>query len=488
MKMLRKQLIPDYKKYPEKVLQFGSGNFLRAFVDWQIDQMNQKADFHGSVVITQSTGSGTVDKLNEQDGLFTVCIQGCENGRVIEKQSVVTCVQRGIAISESYQEFLQTAQTPSLRFVVSNTTEAGIRFEKEALGNQPPKTFPGKLTVFLYERYKAFQGDDSKGLVIIPCELIERNGEVLKQTVLRYAKSWHLENGFVRWIYDANTFCSSLVDRIVPGFPQEKFSEMTAKLGYHDQLLVMAEPYYLWVIEGPASLREELPFEKAGLNVLLVDDMTPYRTLKVRILNGVHTAIAAVAYLHGCRTVGEAVRDQLIKEYIDKLIFGEIVPTLDLPEEEAKTYARSVLERFENPFIHHHLTSISLNALSKFRTRNLPAILDYFERFGTLPNCLVFALSSLISYYKGEKGNEAIPLNDDEEAIELFSSLWRRYDGSDTSLAFIVKHVLAAKKIWQMDLNVIPGLADLAASFLTAIEHEGMESAVKRVTKKGESE
>ncbi|RDE27418.1 tagaturonate reductase [Parageobacillus thermoglucosidasius] len=468
--------------YQEKVLQFGSGNFLRAFVDWQIEKLNQVTDFCGSVVIAQSTDRGIVDQLNAQDGLFTVYVQGKQNNQIIKEHTVITCVSRGINIFRDYQEYLKIAKSPYLRFIISNTTEAGIRFEKEDLvKNQPPKTFPGKLTILLHERFKAFKGDKEKGLIIIPCELIDRNGEVLKKIVIQYAKHWDFETEFIEWVELANKFCCSLVDRIVPGYPHDTIDAIAKELGYIDELLVIAEPYYSWIIEGPSELKEEFPFEKANLNVQLVKDITPYQIRKVRILNGAHTAMMPVAYLYGCNTVCEAVKDTLIRKYVEELIYKEIIPTVDLPEKETQAFASTVLERFENPFIQHYLTSIALNSMSKFKTRNMPTLLEYFNKYGKLPERLVFSLSALIFYYKGKRGNETIELVDDEDILQLYKTLWSKYTGSENDLHYIVESVLGYEKLWKIDLNEIPGLTELTTTFLTKIEQEGIKKAMELI-------
>lgn len=293
MQRLNKTLCKGYIQYPEKVLQFGEGNFLRAFFDWQVDQLNQLTDFNGSVVAVQPRGSGKINILNEQDGLFTLFLQGIKDGKPVNEHTIVRSISRGIDLFSDYASFKQLAKTEELRFIISNTTEAGIKFDqRDRLEDMPQKTFRGKLTAFLYFRYKAFSGDAEKGCIMLPCELIEENGRRLKETVLQYAELWKLEKGFIHWIYYANIFCNTLVDRIVPGFPVDASEELTASLGYEDRLLVVGEQYYLWVIEGPEQIQNELLFAEAGLNTIITGDLTPYRTKKVRILNGAHTAMA----------------------------------------------------------------------------------------------------------------------------------------------------------------------------------------------------
>ncbi|MBN7574290.1 tagaturonate reductase [Clostridium beijerinckii] len=479
---LNKKLYKEFKTYPEKVLQFGEGNFLRAFVDWQIDKMNEEAGFNGSVVVVQPQEGGLVNMLNEQDGLFTLYLQGVQGKRAIKTHKIINSISRGINPYTDYNEYLKVAENPELRFIVSNTTEAGIAFdENDKLNEGCQKSFPGKLTAFLFRRFMVFNGDNSKGFIIIPCELIDRNGEKLKEIVLRYAEIWNLGQDFVDWINDANTFCCSLVDRIVPGYPRDTIDEVREELGYDDNLVDVGEIFHLWVIEGPQSIKDELPIEKAGLNVKVVDDMTPYRTRKVRILNGPHTAMVPVAYLYGLETVGEAVDHEVIGRYVHDVIYDEIIETLDLPHEELVEFADAIIERFQNPYVKHYLMSIALNSLSKYKTRDLPSLTEYLKRKGALPKKLVFSLASLIEFYKGKRGDKDIQLTDDEDILELFKKLWEKYDGTKEGLNKIVTSVLAYEKNWGSNLNEIPNLADEVSRYLEIIEKVGMKEAIKEV-------
>lgn len=479
---LSKEIYKEFKQYPEKVLQFGEGNFLRAFVDWQIDKMNKEADFNGSVVVVQPLEFGLVDKLNEQDGLYTLYLQGLKDGEAVKEHQVINSVSRGVNVYTQYDEYLQIAENPELRFVVSNTTEAGIAFdETDRLEDRPQKTFPGKLTALMFNRFKFFNGDKSKGLILIPCELIDKNGEKLKQIILKYAEIWNLGEEFVTWINEANTFCGSLVDRIVPGYPRDNIEEITKELGYEDNLVNVGEQFHLWVIEGPSWIKDEFPVDKAGLNTIFVEDMAPYRTRKVRILNGAHTALVPVSYLYGLSTVAESVDDEVIGSYLKGVIYDEIIPTLDLPEDELKYFANAVLERFLNPFVKHYLMSIALNSMSKFETRDLPSLLTYVERKGTLPKKLVFSLASLISFYKGKRGEEAIALADDDHILELYKNVWANCDGSEESLRKVVTTVLGYERNWKMDLNKVEGLTDAVTYYLTKIETVGIKEALKEV-------
>lgn len=479
---LSKEIYKEFKTYPEKILQFGEGNFLRAFVDWQVDKMNEEADFNGSVVVVQPQEGGLINLLNEQDGLFTLYLQGVQNGKAVKTHKVINSISRGIDPYKNYDEYLKAGENPELRFIVSNTTEAGIAFdENDTLDGGCQKSFPGKLTAFLYNRFKIFEGDNSKGFIIIPCELIDRNGEKLKEIVLKYAEIWNLGQGFVEWLNNANTFCCSLVDRIVPGYPRDTIDEVTAEIGYEDSLVDVGEIFHLWVIEGPESIKDELPIEKAGLNVKVVNDMTPYRTRKVRILNGPHTAMVPVAYLYGLETVGEAVDHEVIGKYVHELIYEEIIETLDLPHEELVEFADAIIERFQNPYVKHYLMSIALNSMSKYKTRDLPSLTEYLNRKGTLPRKLVFSLAALIEFYKGKRGEEDIKLADDEDILELYKGLWSEYDGTKEGLEKVVTGVLSYEKNWGSNLNEIPNLTSEVTRYLSLIETLGMQEAVKEV-------
>ncbi|OOM69750.1 tagaturonate reductase [Clostridium sp. BL-8] len=477
---LNREIYKNFKTYPEKVLQFGEGNFLRAFVDWQIDKMNDEAGFNGSVVVVQPREHGKIHKLIEQDCLYTVYLQGIQNGKALKKHKVINSISRGINPYKDYDEYLKVGENPELKFVVSNTTEAGIAFdETDKLEGGCQKSFPGKLAAFLYHRFKVFDGDNCKGLTIIPCELIDRNGEKLKEIVLQYAEIWNLEKEFINWINNSNTFCCSLVDRIVPGYPMDTIDEITKELGYEDKLVDIGEMYHSWIIEGPQSLKEELPFEKAGLNIKLVNDMTPYRTSKVRILNGPHTAMVPVSYLYGLDTVGESVDHEIIGKYIKGLIYEEIVETLDLPHDELVEFADAIIERFQNPYVKHYLMSIALNSMSKFKTRNLPSLTEYLDRKGKLPKKLVFSLAALIAFYKGKREEEDIELSDDEEVLKLYKNLWTNYDGTSEGIRNITTSILGYEKNWGSNLNQISGLNDEVTKYLEAIEKLGIKEAIK---------
>ena len=476
---LSKKAIAPYTQYPERVLQFGEGNFMRCFVDWMFHELNKKGLFQGSVVVVQPIENGMTDLLNEQDGLYTMYLSGLVNGKAERKHETISVISRAINPYTQFNAFLETAENPDMRFVVSNTTEAGIAYiAGDSFIAAPPVSYPAKLTVWLYHRYLSFKGDVTKGVHIIPCELIEKNAVMLRKAIVHYTVDWKLEAGFLNWLEDACTFNNTLVDRIVPGYPRDRIAEITAELGYEDKQVVEGEPFHLWVIEAGAALAKELPFPSAGLNVLYVKDVSPYKIRKVRILNGVHTALVPVAYLYGIDTVRESMEDAVVGKFIKDALFNEIIPTLDLPDEELQQFAAEVIDRFKNPFIRHLLMSISLNSWAKFETRVLPSILEYIKRKGSVPSHLSFSLAATIAFYKGERGAEKIALNDDAALLDLLKNAWAGYDGTEHSVEQIAAIVLGYEANWKMNLNTVPGLAKSVAGHLIRIEKEGIQSAI----------
>lgn len=479
---LSKKTYKEYKEYPEKVLQFGEGNFLRCFVDWMFQQLNNKAGFNGSVVVVQPIDKGMVNMLNEQDGLYTIYLRGLKNGKAESNHEVIDTISRGINAYEDFNAYLKTAEQPEIRYIISNTTEAGISYnENDKATDTPPASYPAKLAVWLHHRYKTFNGDVAKGVHIIPCELIEKNADNLKRIILQLASKWKYEEGFVNWLNTACTFNNTLVDRIVPGYPKERMGEITSELGYEDKQVVEGEPFHLWVIEAAEQLQRELPFPSIGLNVLYVKDITPYRTRKVRILNGAHTTLVPVAYLYGIDTVRESVEHPVVGKFLKDAIYKEIIPTLDLPKEELEQFSSEVIDRFRNPYIKHLLMSISLNSWSKFETRVLPSILEYKKRKGSIPQHLAFSLAATIEFYKGIRGEEAIALNDDAAIMELLKNAWTSYDGSEAGIKDVVTKVLGYEKNWKQDLNKVEGLNDAVTKHLINIEKHGVAKAIEMI-------
>ncbi|UXP31983.1 tagaturonate reductase [Reichenbachiella agarivorans] len=468
MKKLNR-LTHNTQTYTERILQFGEGNFLRAFADWMIHQMNQKVDFDAGVVAVQPIDKGLIQMLNEQDGLYTVYINGIKDGQAVSEHEVVDCIQRGLDPYTQWEEYMALAESPDLRFVLSNTTEAGIAYhDNNSMNDAPPSSFPAKVTLLLHRRYETFDGATDKGLIFIPCELIDRNGDNLKRIILQYAEEWGLSVEFKDWVEKHNIFANTLVDRIVPGYPKDKMEAITEELGYQDQLVVEGEKFHLWVIEGPEQIQKEFPAEACNLNVIFTDNMEPYRTRKVRILNGAHTTMVPVAYLYGIEYVRESVEDEVFGPWIRQAIFEEICPTLDLPEEELKSFACDVLDRFRNPYLMHALMSISLNSVSKFKTRVLPSLLEYVERKGKLPEKLCVSLAALIAFYRGEVAGKVIQRNDDQTVIDFADQAWASYSDA-ASIGEVVKAFLSQTDFWGQDLTVVTGLTDAVAANLTVI-------------------
>lgn len=464
---------------PEKVIQFGEGNFLRAFVDWIIFNMNEKTDFNGSVVVVQPIENGMIDMLNGQDCLYHVNLQGLDNGEPVNSLTKIDVISRALNVYTQNDEFMRLAEQPEMRFVISNTTEAGITFDPTCkFTDKPASSYPGKLTQLLYHRYEYFKGDMSKGLIVFPCELIFLNGHKLKECILQYIELWQLGAEFKDWFLHACGVYATLVDRIVPGFPRKEIDEIKAKLGYDDNMVVQGEFFHLWVIEAPASIADEFPADKAGLNVLFVPSEEPYHERKVTLLNGPHTVLSPVAYLSGINIVRDACQHPVVGKYINKVMCEELMETLNLPKEELQKFAADVLERFVNPFVDHQVTSIMLNSFPKYETRDLPGLKTYLARKGELPKGLVLGLAAIITYYKGgvrEDGAEIVP-NDAPEIMALLKKLWATGDTRK-----VAEGVLAEESIWKSNLNAIPGLTDLVVQYLDSIQSIGMLETVKTI-------
>lgn len=481
LKELSKDIHP-IKERPIKVIQFGEGNFLRAFVDWMIQKMNDEANYDGNIAIVQPLKNGLCGLLDTQDCLYTHFMKGLKNGEAVSEHYINDSVSKTVNPYEDYEDFLSLANIETAKIIISNTTEAGIDLdETDTLEGAVQKSFPGKLTALLYRRFKAFKDSKESGFTIIPCELIENNGTKLKEIVLTLSKNWGLEDEFITWIHEENIFCNTLVDRIVPGYPRERIEEVWKEIGYKDQLVVESEQFNLWVIDGPDGIKDYFPIDQTDCNVLFVKDITPYRTRKVRILNGAHTTLVPVGYLYGIDTVRESLEDEVVGKFIRDAIYEEIIPTLDLSQEELESFAKEVIDRFLNPFVKHQLLSISLNSMPKYRTRVLPSLLTYIDRKGVLPKRLVFALASLIVFYRGDRKGSLIPLKDSQTTLDLYKKLWDDFDGTDKGIETIVEAVLAYEKNWGRDLNHIKGLKDQLVHFVKAILASSVNEVIKEV-------
>jgi tagaturonate reductase len=481
MTELNRQTSPN-KQYTERIIQFGEGNFLRAFIDWIVWNMNDKAGFNSSVVVVQPIPNGMVETLNAQNGLYHLTLKGIDKGEQVYTTQLIDVISRGLNPYNQFDAYLKLAENSDMRFVISNTTEAGIAFDPEnKFVDKPANSYPGKLVQLLHHRYETFNGAKDKGLIIFPCELIFENGRVLKECINKYIKHWNLGTDFSKWVNAHCAIYSTLVDRIVPGYPRETADEIKAKIGFDDKLLVEGEIFHLWVIEAPETVAQEFPADKAGLNVLFVPSEEPYHERKVTLLNGPHTVLSPVGYLSGLNTVRECVEDETIGAYVRKVMFDELLPTLNLSENELLRFANDVLDRFRNPFVKHHVTSIMLNSFPKYKTRDLPGLKTYFNRKGSLPEGLVLGLAAIITYYKGGKrGTDEIVVQDDRKIIDLLQSLWKTNSSEQ-----IAKGVLAADFIWSENLNEIQGLTDRVIHYLTEIQKKGMSEVVKNMLRNG---
>lgn len=474
---------------PERVIQFGEGNFLRAFADWHFHELERRGLFHGSVVIVQPLPEGLVDALNDQEGVYTLLRRGLRDGKAVDETDLITVIKRGINPFRDPGELVRCARNPDLRFMVSNTTEAGIVYRPvpKPEGQCPP-TFPAMAAMFFYERFRTFDADPAKGLIVLPCELIEANGAELREAILRHAVDWGCGPAFARWLLEHSVFCDTLVDRIVPGHPADEMDRLEARLGYADRMLVASELFHLWVIQGPAAVRAELPFDAAGLNVVWTDSLAPHRTLKVRILNGLHTTLCIPAILSGAETVRGALEDALLGRFAARALEEEILPSLDMPVETTRSYADAVLERFRNPFIKHKLASISMNSVSKFRARVLPSLLGSVEKKGTVPDAMAFSLAALIAFYsvqerEGERTSAghwagvAYTVTDEPAVLDGFVEM-AGHAGNDPEQ--LCTEVLRRTDFWGRDLTSVEGLPAKVMDHFEAIRRLGAREALGR--------
>ncbi len=460
------------KKRPIKIVQFGEGNFLRAFVDFAFHKLNTEQDFNAGIAVVQPIEKGLTDVLNEQGGRYALFSKGVVEGVEIQEKYVIDSIEYAVNPYVDFESFKKLAHEPELQFVISNTTEAGIAYdENDTLDMAPPNSFPGKLTVLLYERFKHFKEDPSKALTIIPCELINTNADALKAFILQYSEAWQLGSDFINWVDKGCSFHNTLVDRIVPGYPKDDILNYTQQLDYEDKLIVTSEVFFLWVIEGDDELKKKLPFHKTDLDVKIVSDMQPYRTRKVRILNGAHTAMVPFSLMFGNATVKETIDDEFTGKFVSNIIFDEIIPTLELDKEELEIFANAVLDRFRNPFIKHYLASIALNSISKFKVRVLPSLIQYHKNRNELPVGLVFAFACLLRFYKGEWQGEELPVNDDENIVSYIQNIWN----SSTNVQAVVDGIIGEENFWGQDLTKVTGLSKCLTLALEHIERNGIE-------------
>ena len=473
------------KNAPERVLQFGEGNFLRAFADYWFDMANEKAGWNGKCVLVQPIAQGLTQLINRQEGLYTLYLRGRQNGEKVDAKRVISSVSRCLNPYEKqdYDAMMDVAAGEALEYIVSNTTEAGIVYDPSCrLEDCPPASFPAKLTPVLLHRWRAGR----PGVVVLSCELIDNNGKELLRCVNQYIKQWGLEEGFARWVNGDCTFCSTLVDRIVPGRIRDaaEAARLEDENGYRDALIDVGEVFGVWNIEGPEWLAEKLPFRAAGLNCPVVPDVTPYKKRKVRILNGAHTGFVLGAYLAGYDIVRDCMQDDVILGFMNRMLHEEVIPTLPLDRQDLEAFAAAVQDRFNNPFINHELMSITLNSTSKWRARNMPSLLEYAQTAGKLPPCLAMSFAAYIAFYSSDiqalteqglvcrrpKGNE-YTVSDDRWVLEFYYS---RRGVSDETL---VHDVMTNEKMWGQDLTLVPGFEQAAAENLRRIRTEGARAA-----------
>lgn len=492
METLNYQVLENsgYKGYvlkdaPEKVLQFGEGNFLRAFVDYWFDMSNEKVGWNGKCCLVQPIAPGLAKLINAQEGLYTLYLRGRQNGEKVDAKRVISSVSRCLNPyeKEDYDAMMQVAVSDDLEYIVSNTTEAGIVYDPACQqADCPPSSFPAKLTQVLCARYNA----KKPGVIVLSCELIDNNGKELLKCVNQYIDQWGLDDGFKKWVNEDCTFCSTLVDRIVPGRIRDaaEVARLEEANGYHDELIDVGEIFGVWNIEGPAWLEDKLPFKAAGLNCPVVPDVTPYKKRKVRILNGAHTGFVLGAYLAGFDIVRDCMHDDVIRGFMNKMLLEEVVPILPLDQEDCKQFAAAVEDRFNNPFVNHELMSISLNSTAKWRARNMPSLLEYVEKNGTLPTCLSLGLAAYIAFYSNDiqgltdkglvckraKGNE-YTVSDDRWVLEFYN------DHKDDDIPTLVHAVMTNEQMWGQDLTAVPGLEQRTVENLTKIRTEGAKAA-----------
>ncbi|GGF24129.1 altronate oxidoreductase [Halobacillus andaensis] len=469
------------KQLPERAIQFGEGNFLRAYINWMLQQMNKQDLFNGRTVAIQPTPHGkVVPKLNKQDGLFTTILQGIEDGEEKQDIEINSSISRSINPYEDLEELLKLAESEYIEFIFSNTTEAGLVYMEEAFPEtESPLSFPGKLTALLYRRFTYRNGDPESGFTIIPCELVENNGNLLQSIVLRLAKEWELPAAFCEWVENDNTFCNTLVDRIVPGYPKDTVGDWEQKLGYKDTLMAVGEPFHLFVIESGQPLEKKLPFQKAGLNVKW-DQVKPYRDLKVSLLNAPHTLLFSVGFISGLNTVREVMEDEVVSSYVRRVIYEDILPHLSFNRKEKESFADSVIERFQNPFVKHQLADLGLNAVQKLKSRVFPLL----NQQGNVPSTISFSLASLIHYYKpysiheghfmGLHEGRQYKVRDNEVVLETFIDFWRKDQHTEEDVA----RLLSIQKLWERDLS---HLTECVFEYFKSIDRQGAKAATQQM-------
>jgi tagaturonate reductase len=473
MKELNKQTV-NKPELPVKILQFGEGNFLRAFVDWMIYKANEAGIMNHGIVAVQPIAQGMAQMLRKQDCMYHVYLEGIKDKQPVKEVTLVKSIVDALNPYEEYESYKELFLSPELEMIISNTTEAGIRYEEgDDLDARPPKSYPAKVTSLLYQRFQKFSGAVDKGLLIICCELIEDNGSTLKDYILRHAEYNRLGDEFVDWIKQNCHFYDTLVDRIVPGFPRETIDEIKAEIGFNDNLVVKGEFFHVWAIGGDPIIKEKLPLDKSGLNVLFMDDIRPFRAKKVRVLNGAHTAMVPVALQMGCVTVKDAFNNPLIEKFINQMVRNEVLPAIDEDLSELEEFSGKILERFYNPYIKHYLKDISLNSLSKWETRDFPTVQDNALKLHKQARLAMFSFAALLMLYSGKSEVSFTP-NDTPEFVGFIQKSFDP-DRIDEWVAGIIGN----KQIWNVDLASVPGFADNVTKGVKLILEKGMKGALE---------
>lgn len=470
----------EKKALPVKILQFGEGNFLRAFVDWMIDKANNKGVMNHGIVAVQPIDGGqfVYDLFKKQDCMYHVYLEGIKDKQPVKEVSLVKSIVDIMNPYSQYEEYKQLFLSEDLEMIISNTTEAGIRYEEgDDLTATPPKSFPAKMTALLHQRYQKFNGAADKGLLIICCELIENNGSTLKEYVLKHARYNKLDEGFINWVNTDCHFYDTLVDRIVPGFPKENIDEIKSEIGFDDNLVVKGEYFHVWAIGGDAIIKEKFPLDKAGLNVLFMDDIKAFRAKKVRILNGSHTAMVPVALQLGCETVMDAFNTPEVEKYINRMVDTEVLPMIPEDPQELKAFAAKILERFYNPYLKHYLKDISLNSIAKWEARDYPTVYDNYKA-GKDAKLTIFSFAALLVLYTGKSEAKNFTPNDTPELLEFVQSTYNPDNIRDW-----VAGIVANKKMWNENFAEIPSFIDEVTSDVAQILNKGMLETLKEIIK-----
>jgi tagaturonate reductase len=474
MKSLDASFLAGRPRPRPRILQFGEGNFLRAFVDWKIDRMNEAGNLDWGVVVVRPIAGGNPHTLNEQDGLYTVLSRGVDDsGRKVSEPRLVASVLKELPSHEDWAAVLELARNPDITVVVSNTTDAGIAYVASVkYDDTPPVSFPGKMTRLLHERWKAFKGAPDMGWQMIACELIEHNGDELRRIVLQHASEWGLEPAFIAWVKEHNAFYNTLVDRIVPGYPKADAAEVEAELGYRDMFMTAGEFFHFFVIERqPGQPELRLPLAKYDPETIVVDDATPYKMRKVAILNGSHTALCSLSLIAGVETVGEAVTSPVGAKFLDRLLAEEVAPFLTLPADELKAFADAVLRRFANPYIRHLWYDISLNGLVKYQTRNLDRLLAYQARNGKPAPLMTLSLAAWLVFYLGRfPGADKLPPRDSAEILAKVKAVGAKDDGSAAGREAMVAAYLQETAFWGKSIDTPELRAAVVADFKALTE------------------